>query len=312
MTMKKRYLLVFVSAIILIALVYYSDPKKVYDIFSGSDKLFIFYALLLSSVSVVLRVMKWKVLLTGVSFLDVAPVQLLGITISNFTPAKVGEPTKSLLMKMKTGIPVSRSLSSIIWERIIDIVVLILFSIMFIRYFSSSFYFLEIASILVFVTVIVVFLAMLYKKSFGIKIFGFLKSLPIMNRVSDQFLETFYKEKISKMRLLISLFITMLVWLIDGYVFYLSFRSVGVVIDPVFFVGLFAVSTLIGVASFLPGGLGSTDAVMVLLLSPAMGPSLAVTGVFIARVITFWYFVFLGFISFIYLGRYFDVRKVFD
>lgn len=310
--MKKRYALVLLSILILIALLFYSDPQKVYAIFSHSDKSFLFYAFLISSTGVLLRVFKWKVLMKNVSFFDVMPVQFLGSTVSNFTPGKLGEPAKAVIMKAKTGVPVSVSLSSIIWERIMDILILLLFSAVFVSSLSSVFFAAGALSVLFFAAVLAFFISVLYSKRFGLKVFGVLKRMPLMNRISGEFIETFYREKINKKFLLMSFFITLLAWVTDGLVFYLSFRSVGIYLDPIFFVGLVSVSALIGIASFLPGGLGSTDAVMVLLLSAFMDSSLAVTGVFAARIMTFWYSSLLGWVSFVYLGRNIELKKILD
>ena len=310
--MKRRYILIFLSFLILISIIIYSGPKKVYEIFSKSEKTFLLYAFLLSTLTVFLRVLKWKVILNKASFTDVLPVQLLGTTISNFTPGKIGEPTKSLLIKMKAGIPVSKSLTSIIWERILDVFVLILFSLIFLGTFSSSLFLIEIISILIFTIIILVFLIIIYKKNIGIKFFLLLKKLPFFNKISNEFINTFYRERVSKKSLILSIFITLAAWILDSAVFYLSFRSIGIDINPIFFIGLFSVSTLIGILSFLPGGLGSTDAVMIFILSANITPAEAVTGVFVARLLTFWYFALLGFLSFIYLSKYFDLKKIFS
>ncbi|MBI2578476.1 MAG: flippase-like domain-containing protein [Candidatus Aenigmarchaeota archaeon] len=310
--MKKRYALVLLSVLILAGLLFYSDPQKVYGIFLLSDKSFLLYAFLISSAGVFLRVMKWKLLLKNASFFDVMPVQFLGSTISNFTPGKFGEPAKAVIMKAKTGIPVSRTLSSIIWERIMDILVLLLFSAVFIGRFSSGLFAAGVFSAFFFAGVLVFFFSVLYSKRFGMKVFGVLKKMPLADRISGEFIETFYREKINKKFLMMSFFITLFAWVTDGLVFYLSFRSVGIDLDPVFFVGLVSVSALIGIASFLPGGLGSTDVVMVLLLSAFMDGSLAVTGVFVARIMTFWYSSLLGWASFVYLGRNIELGKILD
>ncbi|MBI4018226.1 MAG: flippase-like domain-containing protein [Candidatus Aenigmarchaeota archaeon] len=305
--MKKRYLLVLVSVAVLAGLVYYSDPPSMYRIIAGSDKSFLFYALLVSTAGALFRVMKWLVLLQGASFLDVAPVQFLGATISNFTPGKIGEPAKSVMLKSKTGTPVSRSLPSVMWERILDIAVLVLLSFLLVN--TTGLY---IYALGIFAVVVAAFLAVIYSRKFGSFVFGLLRRLPFMGRLSEQFVESFYKEKVPAGRILLSFFFTAAAWLADSAVFYLSFMALGIGLSPVFFAGLLAVSTIIGIASFLPGGLGSTDAVMILLLSASVATPAAAAGVFLARALTFWYSAFLGWLSLVHLGKSMDLKKVLE
>jgi uncharacterized protein (TIRG00374 family) len=56
---------------------------------------------------------------------------------------------------------------------------------------------------------------------------------------------------------------------------------------------------LIGALSFIPGGLGSTEAAMVLMLSLlGMGVSSAIAATIVCRVATLWFAVALGFCAF--------------
>jgi uncharacterized protein (TIRG00374 family) len=60
-------------------------------------------------------------------------------------------------------------------------------------------------------------------------------------------------------------------------------------------VGIYAISVLIGALSFIPGGLGSTEAVMgFLLVAAGASPGDAVASTIICRVSTLWFAVFIG------------------
>ena len=216
--MKKRYAFIFMSFLILALLFLYSGPERVFRMLSLSDKGILFYAFLLATCAAILRVFKWKVLLKNVPFGAVMPVQFLGSTVSNLTPGKFGEPVKSVLLKMKTGIPVSQSLPSIIWERICDIAALVLFAALFFPVQFPLAYF-GIVSVLIFSAVVFVFLIVLYRKSFGLWVFGLLKKLPFTDKISPQFVESFYQTKIELKNLFASFFMTSLAWIADGLVF---------------------------------------------------------------------------------------------
>ena len=127
--MKKiRALLFLISLGMLAVLIWYSNPVAMASLIEKSSKVYIIAGLSVSLFAVSLRVVKWMVLLENVGFLELYPIQLVGITISNFTPGKIAEPGKAVLLKIMKNISVSASLPTIIWERILDIVVLVGFS----------------------------------------------------------------------------------------------------------------------------------------------------------------------------------------
>src|SRR3990172_4880007 len=96
-----RVVSLFLSLLILALLIAYADPPKFLALLSQSNYTFIIIAFLFSTLSVIFRIMKWKALLGDISFSRIAPVQLVGVTISNFSPAKAAEPVKALILKVK-------------------------------------------------------------------------------------------------------------------------------------------------------------------------------------------------------------------
>jgi uncharacterized protein (TIRG00374 family) len=69
-------------------------------------------------------------------------------------------------------------------------------------------------------------------------------------------------------------------------------------VTPEVSVGIYAVAVLVGAISFLPGGLGSTEAVMTALLAAQgfpVGDALAVT--IVCRVVTLWFAVCIGWVA---------------
>lgn len=309
-----KLFLITLSFIILAAIIIYSNPAKLLLIVSTSDLKMNFFALVLSSAAILIRCCKWAVLLPGAKFSDVVPVQLLGVTISNFSPGKAAEPAKAILLKMKTGISVSESLKSIIWERILDVLILLLlaFSALQILAVSGRFLVLSLLSIAIFLILVVVLFLILRRKYLASKILHFFRKVPFVDRIDDNFLENFYKQKIVNRKLLVSFLLTFAAWMLDGFVFYFAFRAVGITVDPLLFAGLIALATLVGIISFLPGGIGSMEISLLFILNSqgVTGP-LAVSGVLLARLLSIWYVAFLGLLSFVYLGRRFDLKQIF-
>ncbi len=311
--MKKYKIALFtVSIVILIAIIWYANPVLMAQRISQGNIYFMIAALALASCNVFLRTLKWKVLLKDVGLLELIPVQILGMSISNFTPGKVGEPFKALILKARKGINVSEGLTSIIWERIMDLIVLVIFSTFFIAFMSLTFdlLYMGIIAIVIFVSGISVLILILMSKKIGMKIFGFIRKFPVLNRISEQFMEQFYKStKIQKRRIGASFVITVFCWIIDAAVFKLSFMALGIDIGIFAFAGFIAFSTLVAVASSLPGGIGSFEAVIVVLIT-TLGVSTvdATTGIMFARFATIWYGTMLGAVSFAYLSKKVDIR----
>ena len=55
--------------------------------------------------------------------------QTAGMSASNLTPGKIGEPVKSYLLKKTEGISISRTLPSVVMERVFDVFSVIIISL---------------------------------------------------------------------------------------------------------------------------------------------------------------------------------------
>ena len=223
--MRYRFALFLFSLLILGLIIFASNPAELANKLSLSNPLYIVLGLAVSSVANAFRVLKWGVLV-GVKFSELAPIQMLGMALSNFTPAKAGEPAKTLLLKMKNGINVSTSLPSVIWERINDIIVLLFFSIIILRVLPlrNDFLIVSWLSMFIFLTAVVAFLVILKSQKTGIKFFSFLRRLPAGNKIPATFADTFYKNRIRKRKIFLGLAITIIPWTLEGLILYLSLQ----------------------------------------------------------------------------------------
>ena len=313
MIFKKRYLLFVISIALITAIIWYANPILLVNVLSKANISFVFLALGITLISLSLRVLKWKVLLNGVGFMELYPIQVLGMTISNFTPGKVAEPVKAIILKMRKNIDVSASMPSIIWERIMDIIVIVILSIIAINLLSvnSKFFIAGFAGIAIFSAIIIISLVVLYSRKFGMKIFGLTRRLPILKKLPENFMELFYKVQIKKTSLLKCFVLTIIPWSIEGLTFYFVFLSLGVSLNPIILAGIVALSVMIGVVSSLPGGLGTTEVVMILLLGVSgVESTTAIAGVMLFRFVSFWFGAFLGGLSFVYLSKKIDLKNI--
>ena len=311
MPKKYRFVLILISFLILFGIIWYANPALLISYLSTSNLGYVALGLLASSLALFFRVLKWRVLLDGVGFLELVPVQLFGMAISNFTPGKAAEPTKAIVLKLKRGLDVSKTLPSVIWERVMDIIIIVLISLLAIPFLGirANFYLISLFSIGVFICLIVLLLIILYSKRVGLFVFGLLKKIPFLRGISSGFMDAFYQARISKTKLVLCLIITIIPWVLDGFVIYFSMLALGFELSIFVAIGISALAVLIGIASFLPGGIGSAETVGVLLLGlVGAAPALATAGIFLARFLSFWFSVVLGGLSFIYLSKKIDLK----
>lgn len=307
--------MIIISIILLISLVLYINPELIAkEIFKLKfyDFLFLF---VLANVSIILRAIKWWVLLKNISLKEVIPIQLFSISISNLTPGKVAEPIKSVLLKMRRGIAVSKTLPSVVLERILDISFLIILSIAGIITTSKSVYseFLFF-SLAIFISILSLMILILIKKSFGIRIFNIFRRVKFFSFLSEKFIDNFYSStKLEKRDIVFSSFITLSAWLIDGVIFYLIAynldRNIAISMGPLFFCYAISISIIASLVTFLPGGIGGTEALMTYILI-SVGFSKATAGaiVLLGRFATLGYSMILGYISFIYLAKILKIK----
>jgi len=307
----KRFLLFIFSFIILSAILIFVNPYETFKEMSKVKIEVILITFIIANLATFIRVLKWRFLLDNVKMKDLIPIQLLGITISNLTPGKSGEPIKSILLKLKTGKSISSTLPSVIWERILDILVLLLFSFIgiytFIDRFSEEYKFFIYFSIFAFIIIITFLFLGLKNKFLGKVILKYLKKLSFFKSVNEKFLENFYSStKIKYYNILASFILTAFVWLLDSLIFFListSFIS-NTKINIITFSSLLSISILLSILSFLPGGIGGTEAIMILLLVYlGFSKSIAASIVIIGRFMTLGYSFILGYLSFLYLSR---------
>lgn len=104
--------------------------------------------------------------------------------------------------------------------------------------------------------------------------------------------------------LVIALPLSLMAWTAQGYGLYLIVEAFGFDVSPLLVIGIYNISILAGAISFIPGGIGATEAAMsVLLISIGMDASLAVVASIVCRGMTLWVAVVIGLVSMVILGQ---------
>lgn len=284
---RLRVILLLVSVLILMVLLYFSDIGKVISVVSTARPAYIFAALGISIALWFIRAFKVKILINriGVSmgFIRLTSLNLAACFVSGLTPGKIGEPFKSYAIKKATGHSISKTLPAVFMEKTFDIISTTLLSVIGLLTITMPFgvSMLVLGAIAVYGTGISLTIYMSSSetrlKKFSGKFLRFLWWFPIIKKV-DAKMEGFarkFNKSIKSYRdfgvLAKTLPVSLLIWVLEGMMLYVAFLSVGTQTDPVAAVSFYSVAMLIGVLSFLPSGVGSSELVVVLLFTTVYG-----------------------------------------
>jgi uncharacterized membrane protein YbhN (UPF0104 family) len=92
--------------------------------------------------------------------------------------------------------------------------------------------------------------------------------------------------------------LSLMAWMARGVSLYLIVDALGYELTASTVVAIYCLSILAGAASFIPGGLGATEAAIVLLLSAAgVGQMDAITASLVSRSLTLWLAVGIGVVA---------------
>jgi uncharacterized protein (TIRG00374 family) len=217
------------------------------------------------------------------------------------TPAKAGETIRSLYLKSH-GVSLHHSLAMFFTERFLDVVVITLLASLAVFSFTQygPFIFITTAVTLLFLPVL--------RSGLVVHLIQRLTLFIRFNRLRRLVLYLSYlldaARSLLEWRMLYSgLLIGFLAWGIQGVAFCFIIDSMQLVIPWHIAISIYAISLLAGALSFVPGGIGTTEAVMgLLLLNNGVEPGVAVAVPIISRLSTLWFAVCLGLLSSLYLG----------
>ncbi|NNJ11904.1 flippase-like domain-containing protein [Chloroflexales bacterium ZM16-3] len=257
-----------------------------------------------------LRGMKWDYYLRrlglgdGVGRLDSGLIFTAGMVMA-VTPGKLGEVFKSYLLRRVNGVSVSVSAPIVLAERLTDgLAMLLLMALGLTLYPPARFLFV----VLLVATVVGILVAQSRTISMGV--IDRVEGLPLGGRVAPKLrnIYTSTAQLLDWRILLVSTAISVVSWGFECVAFYYVLAGLGVIGTPLLLLQatfIFAASTLFGLVSFLPGGLGASEVSSVGLLVALVGQSAsaATTATIIIRFCTLWFGVMIGAAALAWFGR---------
>lgn len=250
----------------------------------------------LSLVNYGLRFVRWELYLGH--FDSRIPIcQSLAYYIAGFgfttTPGKAGEAVRAIYLK-RHGIAYVHSLAAFFAERFVDLVAMVLLAL--VAAFAFPGFQWPVITIAVF---IVTLLPVLHANSFH----AFLHRQQVKLRseklrsIATRLLDLLRSAStlLRSVPLYAGLALALIAWGAEGVAFHVILEALNVDTTLGIAVGIYSISVLAGALSFMPGGIGSTEAVMVLLLK-LVGADIptAVAATLICRLATLWFAVIIG------------------
>jgi uncharacterized protein (TIRG00374 family) len=252
--------------------------------------------LALSLLNYLVRTWRWVALCAHLR-IEIPPIRnsyyyLAGYALTA-TPGKAGEAIRLWWMRSAHEVPYLRSFPVMIADRAIDAWALLLLAVLSSSAFAAYLW----QSVLLAAIVIAVSLPLVFPQLLEPPIRVAFRLMPAKRRlwVRARQLARSLRELAHPRTYGVTLIPTMLGWVAECYALYLLLQYFGAEVELTTAVFVFCFSMLVGAVSMLPGGLGSTEATMVLLLK-AMGVDLgtAVAATAIIRMTTFWFAIVVG------------------
>jgi hypothetical protein len=272
---KKHALSFLVSAALFIFLFSRVNFQQVFSIIGSANLLLFLATVCLTVISLSIKSFRWGLFLAvykkKIKMLDVFSSFLASVFVANATPARLGEATRSYFLKRRYKTSFFSMLPAILVERLLDLIVLIVYSLLFLSLFSSM-----VSTILKIVMLFTAFIVMLmiivfFNKRVSnsmmnlfFRAFSFIKQISKMKPRVKKFMGKFYEgtAALKKAKFLTIIIITALVWFIESLTLFIVTSSLNITMPLLYCIGFTSLAILGGTLSSLPGGLGSTELIL--------------------------------------------------
>ena len=285
----------------------WADARSVGEALAGFSWSAAGWAVLLAAANYLVRFVRWHYYLrvlrlsvpAGESFL----VFLGGFALT-VTPGKLGEAVKALLLRESRGIPAARTAPIVVAERFTDLVGLLLLAAVGAFTFEVDRSFLVVAGVLIVIGLVVVSVEPLARLAIAL-----CARIPGIRRFSAKMGE-FYETTAALLKpgpLVLAVVLSVVSWYFECLAFWVVVRGFpGAHIDHQAATFIYATMTIAGALSFLPGGLGVTEAGMLGLLAKlgvGTGRGVAAAATFVTRLCTLWFAVVVGLLALVIFAR---------
>ncbi|WP_026340738.1 lysylphosphatidylglycerol synthase transmembrane domain-containing protein [Thioalkalivibrio sp. ALJT] len=255
-------------------------------------------ALALSLVNYTLRFTRWQLYLRTLQH-RVPTMASLHIYLAGFalttTPGKAGEALRGVLLKRR-GLPYPDSFAAFVSERLSDLIAVVLLSMLGLTLVAQGAWLIAVGAACILAALVVL---------------SWRRPLAWLQAISDRPGRRLWRSLHHLATVLLqarrchrpgllagATALSVIAWSAEALAFWWILNTMGFEVGFTFAAFVFALAMLAGALSFLPGGLGGTEAVMVgLLLLHDIPAADAVAATMLIRFTTLWFAVILGLIA---------------
>lgn len=238
------------------------DFYSVVDVLSHASVFYLLIALLLLAIGVLIITKRWQTILETMGYnfqyKECFNLIMAAFPLTSITPSKSGDVIKAYYLKDK--IPASKTVGSIITERMFDVLTLVLFSLIGMTFCKK--YELAFIALIILICIIAIFLLMRA---------GFNFRLPIKSswneKIQNMILSTKLLTKDNKKAFFFILSYSILIWFISIVQTIMFFYALGINVPLLFTIANIPIAIFIGLAPVTLGGMGTRDVAIISLFS---------------------------------------------
>tara|TARA_B100000029_G_scaffold387718_1_gene383769 strand:+ start:2619 stop:3560 length:942 start_codon:yes stop_codon:yes gene_type:complete len=299
MNLQKNFLVIIIVAIGIYAIfLFISDYNIITEKIIFFQIEYLFPILLLVSISWIPLIIRWNILLKqneiNIPFKKSTMIWLSGSALG-VTPGQIGELLKCQILKNLFNIPRSKTAPIVFVEKFYDLIGAVIASTLGIIVLGID-YSLIAVSICILGTLIFL---ISYRKAFDYFLTKISKT-KFFTKYSDNLSDShrIIRHSTNQKIAFISILLSLIYWLIISVAVYLTLLAFNIdTIGIIETIAIYTASVLVGVITFVPGGIGITEGSLTgLFVLQGVDLSLALVISVIIRIFTLWYSVSIGFI----------------
>ncbi len=283
--------MVFVFAIT-IAIFYFIFTKidfySVLEVLSHANPFYLFIALLLLFVVILITAKRWQTILETMGYnfqyKECFILIMAAFPLTSITPSKSGDVIKAYYLKDK--IPASKTVGSVITERMFDVLALVLFSLIGMTFYKKY----ELAFIVLVILIFIIAIFLLVRDGFNFR-------LPIKSSWDDKIQNLILSTKLltkDKKVFSIILSYSLLIWFISIVQTITFFYALGISLPLLFAMANIPVAIFIGLIPVTLGGMGTRDAAIIFLFSGFATPEKLLGVGILFSIFRYWLLSLLG------------------
>lgn len=292
-------LAVLASALVYAAMVALADGPAVLETFASIPAGLVVLLLVISLVAFVARGLRWGWLMARLGYpvgtADALYLHLSGQTMS-VSPGRVGEVLKPWLAREVAGMPMSAGIALVFCERVADLIAVCILALGALSIVGGGTWVLLTSLAAVAAATAVASSAWFHR--LALRMLGKQRWAQRHHEALTTMSST-VRASLSWRTLLVAVPVSVFAWGLEGVGLWLLLRSAGQEVFGVWgIVSVYAVATLVGAFTFLPAGIGFTEASLAgILIAAGLEPATASAATLVVRVTTLWWSVLVGWLA---------------